>query len=189
MRISVLVILLFSAISVHAEAIDACRHPDSGYEDVEELELCGSFSEDGVLAVSKRVLENVVWSESDLACIYVLHKKFKGWYYISKNGVGRPSPLSEDNDCDLIEEGLTRSISNGTVVYVDRSLTVVKATKYKYASNFWNGYALVCVGDLKKERDKFGDHYDLKGGECGYINREFKVVVPLKYTYENVPRP
>jgi len=187
MKLIYILIALFISSSVYADE-KLCMYPDSNTHELEQAKNCGSIK-NGLLSVDPSLLKKMMWSKYGMQCIYINYPKDKGWFFINQNGFGRGSPFTRDNDCNWFLSGLAVGVSNGHVIYFNQVMDVVKSTNYTWASNFYKGYSMVCTGELTKEYDMHGEHYQLKGGQCGFINREFKVVVPVQYPYESTPKP
>jgi hypothetical protein len=184
--IFVLIAFLISSVA-HAEE-RLCMYPDSDTRELEQAKNCGSI-ENGLLSVTPSLLDKMMWSKFGMQCIYINYPKDKGWFFINQNGLGRGSPFAHDNDCNWFQSGVAVGVSNGLVVYFNQVMEITKSTNYTWASNFHKGFSKVCTGELKKEYDTHGEHYQLKGGQCGFINREFQVVVPVQYLFQSTPEP
>ncbi|AQA17281.1 hypothetical protein BST95_02625 [Halioglobus japonicus] len=165
-----------------------CMYPDNDTRELEQVNSCGPIN-NGLLTVDPSLMTKMMWSKYGMQCIYINYPKDKGWFYINQNGLGRGSPFSHDNDCTPYQAGVAIGLVNGYVVYFNQVMDVVKTTEYTWASNFYKGYSKVCIGELTKEYDRYGEHYQLKGGQCGFIDREFNVVVQVAYPHESTPVP
>lgn len=187
MKFIYFLIVIFVSSSVSAEEL-LCMYPDDDTRELEQAENCGSVK-DGLLTFAPELMKKMMWSKYGMQCIYMNYPADKGWFYINQNGLGRGSPFTPDNDCNWFQSGLAVGVSKGCVIYFNQVMDVVKSTEYTWASSFYKGYSKVCKGELTREYDSHGEHYQLKGGQCGFIDREFKVVVPLAYPYESTSKP
>lgn len=187
MKLFYMLIALLISFTAHAEN-KFCMYPDNETGELEQSKNCGSIK-NGLLHVQPSLLDKVMWSKFGMQCIYLNYPENRGWFYINQNGLGRGSPFNYDNDCNWFQSGVAVGVSNGRVVYFNQVMKIVKSTKYTWASNFYKGYSKVCTGVLIKEYDEHGEHFQLKGGQCGFINREFKIVVPIQHPYESTPKP
>jgi len=182
--------LLVIAWSALADETASCAYPDKNSRNLEAAENCGSISADGLLTIEPEIIERIDWNKFGLVCAYVYGTQDKdGWFFISQTGRGRISPFLQDNDCAPFAEGVAAGLSQGKVVYYNQALDIVERTDYIWTSGFFKGYAKVCAGDLVKEFDAGGEHFDYRGGRCGFIDAGFEVVVPVTYPYENTPEP
>ena len=188
-----LITLLMILISFHIRAEEvSCAYPYLGTNVMTVAKSCGEIKKDDLLIINKEILPKINWSQYGLECIAVFNVKDEnknGWYIVNQTGVGRISSFWTDNCCAPFREGMAVGLLDGKVIFYNQVLEIVKRTNYIWASGFENGYCKVCLGDLKKEKDKYGDHDIYTGGLCGYINSKFEVVVPLKYPFENTPKP
>ena len=174
--------LVLVTLSALADNKVSCSYQDSESRELEPTEYCGNISEDGLLVLSKKIVERVNWNKYGLDCALVYGTKDQdGWYFINQKGEGRISPFLQDNDCAPFTEGLAVGLSYGKVVFYDQALKIVKRTEYIWASGFYKGYAKVCKGDLHKQYDSHGEHYQYRGGICGFIDTRFEIVVPVRY--------
>ncbi|TMP33447.1 hypothetical protein [Pseudoalteromonas rubra] len=180
-----LVMLLMFAFSVNAEEV-ICAYNDSSTYELEVFKNCGSLGSDGLLKVNPDLLPKVRWHKFGMSCINV---RGEGWFFLNQNGLARGAPFLQDNDCNPFSEGLAVGISNGKIVYYDQVLSIIKKTDYTWSGSFHKKHAKVCKGTLIREYDASGEHYSLTGGNCGYINREFEVVVPTVFDFQSTPVP
>lgn len=181
--------LLFS-INVFAENV-SCAFAKK-MEDMKEIPECGLLMEDGLLMVKKELIKDIKRNLSGYACIIVFNtreKTTRGWYLVNRKGRGRITSFWTDNDCGPFSAGLNVGVLNDSVIFYDRSFNIAKKTSYVWASGFNNGYSKVCLAGLKSEPDQHGDHLIYSGGPCGYIDRKFRIVIPIEYPYESTPEP
>jgi hypothetical protein len=137
---------------------------------------------DGSLAVDPEHLENLYFSEG-LGEILVPRV---GWYYVTPTGRTAPV-LTYDNGADYFAEGLARTILKGKVGFIDPELAAVIPPTWDFAFPFSGGVAVVCNGCRRYPVDD--EHWELRGGVWGYIERSGAVVVPIEYERERLPSP
>jgi hypothetical protein len=168
----------------------SCAYPELSTNEMVTAESCGVISNDGLFIINKDIIEKINWNKDGTECAYVYGtKNYDGWYNIIRSGVGRISPFWPDNSCEPFPFGIAVGLIKGKVIFYNRDLKVVKHTSYDWASGFERGYSKVCKGVLEKVYDSYGDHFEYKGGTCGYIDANFKIIVPLNYSFENTPKP
>ena len=168
----------------------SCSYQSKATRELEPTEHCGTLSADGLLILKQRIVDDMDWSKYGMSCLNVSNSQsLNGWFFVNQSGYGRSSTFLQDNDCAPYSEGLARGISQGKVVFYDQALAVVHKSDFAWAGPFHKGYAKVCKGDLYKEYDSSGEHYTYKGGACGFISRDFSIVVPVAYPYESTPEP
>ena len=167
----------------------SCSYPDKE-RGLEPIENCGRLSEDGLLKLDKAIIDRIDWNKYGLDCAFVYGTENEnGWYFINQKGEGRISPFIQDNDCAAFSEGVAAGLSHGKVIFYDHAFKIVKHTEYVWASRFHQGFAKVCEGTLEKKYDSSGEKYEYQGGKCGFIDTNFKVVVPVTHPYETTPNP
>lgn len=187
--LAIVFVFVSSAICNSAEKV-SCAYPELNTNIMTDEKICGEIIDDDLLIINKNVSKKINWNDNGLECIYVYGTKRKdGWYIVNQSGKGRISSFWTDNTCAPFSEGLTVGLSKGTVIFYNQRLEVIKRTNYVWASNFHKGYSKVCVGNLKKQYDSKSEHYQHTGGSCGYIDTDFKVVVPLDYDFAETPEP
>jgi hypothetical protein len=124
-----------------------------------------------------------------LDCVFIYGvKENNGWYFVNQKGEGRKTAFTEDNGCNSFENGVVVGLLNGKVIFFNQAFEIVKKTEYIWANNFYNGFSKVCKGVLEKRLGK-DEHYHYYGGECGYINEDFQIVIPLEHPHEYTPKP
>lgn len=183
------ILLMLLSGPVFAGTQVACVYPDKASHEMTQQADCGELDEQGRLRVSSGLLDRVYWSKYGLQCIYVEAGSVRGWYYINQNGLGRWTAFASDNDCAPFNAGLAVGLSQGKVVFFNQAMRVVRNTEYRWASSFYKGYAKVCSEAPQRIYDNDGEHYRLRGGRCGFVDRAFLVVVPINYRFEATPRP
>lgn len=180
------VALLSTASSDGAEPF--CLYPEQASGELTKSLSCGTIHQ-GLLTANSDLLGKVAWSQYGINCIYVSDPQESGWFYINQLGLGRRAPFNNDNDCAWFESGVTVGLVAEQVVFFNPLMDIVHATDYRWASNFHQGYAKVCKGALTKIMDSHGEHYRYQGGQCGFIDRDFSVVIPVQYPYQSTPIP
>jgi len=168
-----------------AEPIDNCAYvpkqsTDNPYPELTTYENCGAIDEDRTLIVKKEHLDNMSFNEDGLACIYVNRARV---FYVRQDGRTIES-LYYDNGCDYFEEGLARGRIDGKIIFFNTKLEVVIETPFESALPFKGGYAAVCNGGYAEQN---GEYTFMRGGACGYIDHSGNLIVPLKYSRENLP--
>jgi hypothetical protein len=173
----ILIFILFIS-SANAEEFGACgyvpkRTEQYQYPEWEVLRNCASY-ENGVLNISQEHMDNLSFDNLNMTRFFTSGQHF----YIKPDGKFLPV-IFYDNGADYYQEGLTRSLQNGKIVYYDISFKLVLAPGYDWAWPFHKGRALVCKGCVLTPVED--EHTALEGGLWGYINKEGKEVVPVKY--------
>ena len=172
----------------------------AGFLEVEALMKhteCGHPDGDGVLYISPETMQYFTpsgfnsgrddWHPQGLSCLPLsLSNGSKGFAYIAADGRARLSNWPYDNDCQPFRNDVAISYVDGKALFFDAKLDAVKQTEYVLADPFYKHLAKVC--SQLPEKDYFGEHFEWKGGKCGYIDTEFNVVVPVEYAYEDAPR-
>jgi len=180
------IVLIFIALisSANAQEFGECgyipkRTEQYQYPEWEILKGCASY-ENGVLKIAKEHMENLNFGELNTARFFASEQHF----YVKPDGKFLPV-IFYDNGADSYQEGLTRSLLNGKIAYFNINFELILAPNYDWAWPFQEGRALVCKGcTLTPVED---GHTALEGGVWGYINKEGKEVVPVKYTASEVP--
>ncbi|HFB54868.1 MAG TPA: hypothetical protein ENJ46_03005 [Hellea balneolensis] len=110
-----------------------------------------------------------------------------GFGYVRKDGRAHFAQFPYDNDCMPFANGVFVGYENGKVVYMNENFEAVQRTDYVYADPFNKNLSKVCR--LKPKKNYDGEHFEWRGGQCGYIGTDYEIVVPLIHPYENTPRP
>jgi len=185
----VTLVLLISPVYGFANEDVSCVFHDSESNEMRPVEDCGVVNDDGLFWVDHTVLEKIGWGKYGLACLSVYNTKdSNGWYFITQSGKGRITS-SSDNDCVPFAEGVAVGRLKGKVYFYNQIMNIVKKTEYTWSSGFRQGFAKVCLGELEKTYDSSGDRFQYNGGQCGFINKDFKEVIDVKYPYESTPEP
>ena len=141
--------------------------------------VCGAIGSDNVLHVDNKHLQNILFDEHGLQCVYVDGNSV---YYVNSRGKSMKT-FFFDNGCDYFNSGLARTLLNGKAAFFDRRLDVVLKTEFDFASPFHYDHAVVCYGPLQEK--SLGEHSVYSGGRCGLINREGTLVLPAEYSLED----
>lgn len=190
MRPLALYACLFLCAQAIAEIKASCAYPSLSSNVLREATDCGTLSDDGLLSLAPEVMEDVSWGAFGLRCAAIFGTASEnGWYVISQNGKGRISPFTQDNDCARFSDGLNAGRAQGKVFFYNQALEIVKRTDYTWTSGFRHGQAKVCRGQLHKEMDAHGDHYELSGGACGFIDVKFNEITDIVFPFEATPEP
>jgi hypothetical protein len=169
--------------SAHAEKFGECgyipkRTEQYQYPEWEVLNGCASYEND-VLKISQEHMDNLNFGEINAARFFTSGQHF----YVKPDGKFLPV-IFYDNGADSYREGLTRSLLKGKIAYYDINFELVIAPDYDWAWPFHEGRALVCKGCVLTPVED--GHKALEGGMWGFINKEGKEVVPVKYTAAEV---
>ncbi|MNU27920.1 hypothetical protein D3C71_163220 [compost metagenome] len=100
------------------------------------------------------------------------------WHWVRPDGYA-VAVVTFDNGADDFEAGLTRGPWQGGMAYYDKQLNRVLATPYDWVDRFSGGLAAVCKG-CRLERTPDGEHSYVVGGEWGAIDRQGRLVLPLR---------
>jgi hypothetical protein len=175
---NILVTLLFMA-SVSANAETSCFYPSSKDQGVDShFEDCGSVDGD-VMKLATVHQDNIKYDANQLACVIFSAEDV---FYLHKEGRSR-RVVFFDNGCDYFKDGLARGISGDKMVFINPQLDIVLDPGFGLLSHFDYGHSVVCNGPFSEEQH--GEHTLFKGGKCGLINRQGKLVVEAKYRIEN----
>lgn len=100
------------------------------------------------------------------------------WHWVRPDGRA-VAVLTYDNGADDFDEGLARGRWAGGMAFYDKQLNRVLATPYDWVERFEGGLAVVCQG-CRTERTPDGEHSYVVGGEWGAIDRQGRLVLPLR---------
>lgn len=143
---------------------------------------CGVIDSHGVLHVDKDLLKKISFEPSMPSCLLSQGRSF----YVERTG--RTSEVYFfDMGCDYFSEGLARSPSPVGTRFVDSSLQVVISTPYQFSQPFDGGVAVVCDA-LRHRKELFDEHDEFVGGRCGYIDRKGVLIVPMRYSIDEVDK-
>ncbi|QYJ20948.1 hypothetical protein KYT87_25565 [Achromobacter sp. ES-001] len=101
------------------------------------------------------------------------------WRWVRPDGKS-VAVVTYDNFADDFEDGLTRGPWSGGMAYYDAQLNRVITTPYDWVDRFEGGLAVVCQG-CRKVPAAGGEHYYMAGGQWGAIDRQGRVVMPLRH--------
>jgi hypothetical protein len=102
----------------------------------------------------------------------------RSWYWVRPDGKSA-AVITYDNMADDFEDGLTRGPWSGGMAYYDTQLNRVLATPYEWVDRYSAGLAVVCEG-CRKTFTPDGEHSFMSGGEWGAIDRQGRLVLPLR---------
>jgi len=164
------------------EARETQKNPTPERQEFQPRGGCATLQRDGSLTVHPDHL-NELYFRDGLAAIFMS----AGWYYVTP--AGRTAPvLDYDNGPDYFAEGLARTRRSGKVGFIDRTLAEWISPAWDFAFPFDDGVALVCQGCRSHPTDD-GEHFELRGGVWGYIDRKGMAVVPVRFEREQLPLP
>ena len=159
---------------------------------------CGHPDAEGVLHISQETMRffgpedfnhghSYGWQPQGLWCLtFRLSDGSGGFGYLAPDGRARISNYPYDNNCQPFRNDVAISYVDGKVVFFDANLDVVKQTEYVLANPFYKHLAMVC--DILPEKEYHGEHFQWRGGRCGYIDAAFNIVVPIITAYEETKR-
>ncbi len=138
--------------------------------------------EGGEVRIARQHLEALDFDADGLATMWIDGQ----WYYLRPDGTRAPV-VTWDNGPDYFSEGLARTLVDGKIAYIDRSLAVVLPPRYDFGWPFEDGLAQVCTG-CRREQRPGDEHTAMVGGAWGYIDRAGTEVVPVRYSREEAAR-
>ncbi len=156
-------------------------HLASGHLDVEHPPELNVFSDcavriEGKLQIEERHLKALSYDEHGLGVMLV----GGDWHYVRADGTAA-AVMTWDNGADYFIEGLARTVVEGKIAYLDRSLAIVLPPTYDWGWPFADGAALVCRG-CRPERAPGDEHTSIVGGEWGYIDSAGREMVAVRYS-------
>ena len=173
-----LMTLLFSllaAVPADAAAFDlSCYYAqkDTGGM-MESAEHCARLDDDTVV-FRPEVLRLMDYNADGLSPVFVN----RSWHWVLHDGKS-VAVLTYDNLADNFAAGLTRGPWSGGMAYYDTQLHRVLATPYEWVDRFSSGLAVVCEG-CREMLTQDGEHSFMSGGEWGAIDRQGRLVLPLR---------
>jgi hypothetical protein len=176
MKLAILITLLL--VSFSSQADESCFYPskiDGG--DLSRFDDCGSIEGDSI-KLGKEHNDNIVFNEKGLACLILSNNEV---FYIHKNGNSQRSFYFE-NGCDYFKDGLSRGIINGNMVFIDEQLEVALNPGFELIAHYDYGHSVVCNGPFSEEKQ--GEYTFRRGGKCGLIDRQGKLVVEAVHKIE-----
>lgn len=160
---------------------------------------CGRLKADGSLQIDPEVTALLDYTQpapawrrhsKDLKCVPIfLSNKEGGFAYVREDGRARFARFPYDNGCQPFGNGVFIQYLDGRAIYTDEDFEPVKRTNYVLADGFYKHLSKVCRVKPEKRYDKYGEHFEWVGGQCGYLGTDFQVVEPVIHAYENTPRP
>jgi hypothetical protein len=140
------VFMILALAAVHSMGHDpaanmlACTYSSRLDNDTLTHERCAWEDRRGRMHVSTSHLRRLDYDRFGLSAIFIGQ-----WYYVRRDGRVAPT-MGFDNWADDFHDGLARSLVNGKIGYIDRSLTLRIPAKYNGAGEFTRGFAPVCLG-------------------------------------------
>ena len=152
--------------------------------DVEHVAACATRFDDGRVVVNRDAIARVKFGENGVGSVRIDNQ----WVLVVRSGRTAPT-VAFDNGPDPFADGLARTFRNGKIGYVNAELTEVIRAEWDFAFPFEGGVAKVCQGCASEPVSPDGEHRRIVGGQWGYIDRTGKVVVPVAYSAETLPKP
>jgi|GEM_PF-5625912 len=118
------------------------------------------------------------WIIREKGYTYKFNPEKKYFEYYSPRGRKIANIYFFDNGPDYYSEGLRRTVRNNKIGFINRKNIVVIRAEFDFAFPFRNGYALVIKDPVY---EKMGEHTAVHGGKYGLVNRQGRLVVPMKY--------
>jgi hypothetical protein len=140
---------------------------------------------DGSIVLSRKSLADITFRPEGLGSVIV---DDRGLYFVSRRG-RTALAFMFDNGADYVVEGVTRTVKDGKIGFVDTQLDEVVAPVWDFAFPFKRGVAQVCVGCVSVPVFPGDEHRIMTGGRWGYINKRGKVIVPVVYDSRSLPPP
>jgi hypothetical protein len=158
---------------------------------------CGHPDMDGMLHISPETMKLIPadyfehnsydGKPTGLSCLtFRLSDGTGGFGYLAPDGRARISNYPYDNRCQPFRNGVAISYVRGKAAFFDTDLNVVRQTNYELAGPFYKHLAKVCL--IAPEKIQQGEKFKWVGGQCGYIDTDFKEVVPILTPYEDTHR-
>ena len=181
MQIAFLVAACVPGSLTGAIAEDRCQPAGSlvstrHLEPFEEGGLWGYRSAGGETAIAPRFQFGGEFSEHGLAAVFA--GPSTGWQLIDASGTAVLSPLPVDNGPDPFIEGLARYREREKIGFFDVRGCVTIEARFDWAMPFSDGLAAVCNGCMLVKHD---EHGRIEGGRWGYVDRNGKLIIPLKF--------
>lgn len=140
---------------------------------MESSEHCARLDGDA-LVFRPETLRSMAFNADGLSPVFT----HRSWHWVRPDGKSVPV-LTYDNFADDFEAGLTRGPWSGGMAYYDTRLDRVLATPYEWVDRFSGGLAIVCEG-CRNAFTPDGEHSFMSGGEWGVIDRQGRLVLPLR---------
>lgn len=142
---------------------------DNPYGELQQYKNCAYIDSNGELKFVNEHFKNVNFGNDSIASIYI---SGFGFAYIHKNGKIAVMH-TYDNGPDYFVEGLARTIQNGKIGFVNRSLKIVIEPEYDAAYPFLDGVAKVGI-NCKSIKD--GEHSYWQCNKWFYIDTYGEIV-------------
>lgn len=106
-----------------------------------------------------------------------------GLHYIDRSGkILSIRPFIYDNGPDYFREGLARFLDAGKIGFLDETgKIVIKPLTFDFISPFADSLAAVSIGCKVTPRSENAEYDWMTGEKWGYIDRNGKIVIPLKF--------
>ena len=105
-----------------------------------------------------------------------------GWLFVKRDGSTIPT-MAIDNGPDNFTEGLARYIDDEKTGFIDASGTIVIKAQFRFAAPFEGGFSRVCNDFVKEASDEYAL---IKSSHWGCINKKGQLVLPMKYSMEEI---
>lgn len=140
---------------------------------LESAEHCARVQGD-TLVLHPAMLAQMDFSGDGLSPLYAN----RSWHWVRADGRA-VAVVTYDNFADDFEDGLTRGPWQGGTAYYDTQLNRVLTTPYTWGDRFDGGLAVVCQG-CRRQTTPDGEHWFMTGGQWGAIDRQGRLVLPLR---------
>ena len=147
---------------------------------IESAEHCARVEGDG-LVFQPDILRVMDFNADGLSPVFA----HRSWHWVRPDGKSVPV-LTYDNFADDFEAGLTRGPWSGGMAYYDTDLNRVLTTPFEWVDRYSGGLAVVCEG-CRKTFTPDGEHSFMSGGEWGAIDRQGRLVLPLRPDAASLP--
>ena len=184
-RFAVTLILALCAGSSTAQELVSCAYSPAEV-DADLVDQCAARTADGSFTVSPEAIREHRFGAGNLAEVMI----DKRLHWVNRRGRAVQAFVF-DNGADYFVEGLARTVRDGKVGFVNEALELVVPPTWDFALPFSDGTAMVCLGCVRRPvTDRpHEEHFEMVGGRWGYIDTVGKVVVPVEYEKNSVPRP
>ncbi|MCY1370533.1 WG repeat-containing protein [Achromobacter agilis] len=160
----------------------SCEYSDKTDEGVfNNAEHCAR-EENGGIVFNPEYLRRMQFGDDGLAPAGVAGN----WRWVRQDGRS-VAVLTYDNSPDEFEEGLSRGRRPEGMAYYDKQLNLALATSYAWAEPFSGGLAAVCSHCVIVP-EPGGEHSMVVGGDWGAIDRQGRLVLPLRPDADSLRR-
>jgi len=111
-----------------------------------------------------------------------IHTKEYGWLFVRKDGSTIPT-MAIDNGPDNFSECLARYLDDKKTGFIDASGRIVIKAQFGFAYPFEGGFSRVCNDGIK---EMSGEYELIKSSHWGCINKNGQLVLPMKYSMEEI---